>query len=448
MIGITLQALSTLAENIGYKKLLAVLVVSAYGSGHIANPDKRHLIDKILYKPASGSKLFNAINNMIIKHIDGSERVSNSAHIEASKAKWPLGINVLVVDDSEINLEIVGQILIRNGVTVTALSCGQAALEQLRLTPDMFDIVLMDVQMPEMDGLETTTLIRQQLGLASLPIVALTASTSAQEKKRALDVGMNDFLTKPIEPSLLISTLRRLVGGYRGRVINVESPPSNNDIMIDKWPIILGIKENASLLGGDLILFANTLERLLTEFQNLECYSEIAITSTANAEKIKSVDSTIDRLVLAGQVHKLRGSAGLIGAQQLYQLAGKAETALRSDQSKVDLLLAQIAQCLIKLRLDSADFLSQQQNMIPKHVAIAVQNAPSMNLEKMKILINALEKQELSALSIVEKYSKSLRAILTEKIFREFEVMLKNLNFKQALVLLKSNDWIFEETHQ
>jgi HPt (histidine-containing phosphotransfer) domain-containing protein len=259
---------------------------------------------------------------------------------------------------------------------------------------------------------------------------------------------MNDFLTKPIEPSLLISTLRRLVEGYRGRVINVENPPLNNGIITDKWPIILGIKENASLLGGDLILFANTLERLLTEFQNLECYSEIAITSTVNAEKIKSVDSTIDRLVLAGQVHKLRGSAGLIGAQQLYQLAGKAETALRSDQSEVNLLLAQIAQCLIKLRLDSADFLSQQQNMIPKHVAIAVQNAPSMNLEKMKILINALEKQELSALSIVEKYSKSLRAILTEKIFREFEVMLKNLNFKQALVLLKSNDWIFEETHQ
>jgi CheY-like chemotaxis protein len=199
------------------------LVISAYEKAHIAALDTDHLVDKILYKPISGSELFNAVNDVVVKHTGNSQRVLESTRIETLKARWLPEINVLVVDDSEVNLEVVGQILIRNGAKGTALDRGRKALEQLRLTPDAFDLVLMDVQMPEMDGLETTRLIRKELGLATLPIVALTAGTLVEERKRALASGMNAFLTKPIDPSKLISTLRKLVEVYRDRVIKIES---------------------------------------------------------------------------------------------------------------------------------------------------------------------------------------------------------------------------------
>ena len=93
-------------------------------------------------------------------------------------------------------------------------------------------------------------------------------------------------------------------------------------------------------------------------------------------------------------------------------------------------------------------FLFKQQTITGKHVETNIQNALSINLDEMKILINGLEKQELSALTIVKEYTGSLRFMLGEKKFKEFEVMLKNLNFKQALTLLNSTVWVFEEVHE
>ena len=420
-----------ISENNELQKLPEVLIDSEHESEYLA--------DEILHKPISSSELLNAVDDAVVKQTGNSEQVLKPIHSEALIAQCLLGINVLVVDDSDINLLLVEQILIKNGATVTTLDSGQAALDQLSLKPDAFDIILMDIQMPEMDGLETTQLIRQQLGLNALPIVAITAGSLVQEKKRALVSGMNAFLTKPIGPLRLISTMHKLVGSNRCRVINVERLTSSSDGIPDNWPVISGIKDNMDLLNGDLVLFVSILERLLLEYQYLEVYSEVDIINT----KI-----TFDRLTLAGQMHKLRGSAGVIGAQELYQLAGDAEIALRSDVSEVNTLLKRLAESLTNLRLNSAAFLFQQQNITDKHVETNIQNALSINFDEMKILINGLEKQELSALTIVKEYTGSLRFMLGEKKFKEFEVMLKNLNFKQALTLLNSTVWVFEEVHE
>lgn len=431
-----LQALSKLAENAEYQRLPAVLVVSAQESKHIVKLETEHLADKILYKPTTGTELFNAVNHVVVKHTGDPERVIKSTCVEALNAQWLPEISILVVDDSEINLEVVEQILIKNGATVMTLNHGQAAVDQLSLTPDAFDIVLMDVQMPGMDGLETTQLIRQQLGLNRLPVVALTAGILVQEKKRALASGMNAFLTKPIEPFRLISTVRKLVGSYRSRVINVGKLISTSNVMNDNWPTILGIKDDRNLLNSDLALFVSVLERLLIEFQHFEGYSEMNTTKC---------EINFDRRNLAAQIHKLRGSAGLIGAQELYQLAGKAELALYSDFDEVRLLLVQLAKSITNLRLNSFEFLSKQQSITDKITTTYLQNEPSMDLDKMKELVTGLEKQELSVLSIVEEFSKSLHSILGEKTFKDFEIKLKNLNFRQALILLNSINWIFEE---
>jgi CheY-like chemotaxis protein len=100
-------------------------------------------------------------------------------------------------------------ILQRNGATVTTSGTGAEAVERLRHTPDAYDIVLMDVQMPDMDGNEATLLIRTELRLETLPIIALTAGALVSERARSLEAGMNDFLTKPFEPDVLIQMVRR-----------------------------------------------------------------------------------------------------------------------------------------------------------------------------------------------------------------------------------------------
>jgi PAS domain S-box-containing protein len=119
------------------------------------------------------------------------------------------GARILVVDDVVVNLKVAQHILKRHGAVVTTSGTGADALERLRLTPNGYDIVLMDVQMPDMDGNETTRRIRTELQLKTLPIIALTAGALASERELSLLAGMNDFLTKPFDPVALIAILHR-----------------------------------------------------------------------------------------------------------------------------------------------------------------------------------------------------------------------------------------------
>ncbi len=126
------------------------------------------------------------------------------------------GVRVLVVDDNEINLEVARQILLHDGAAVETRGDGRSALDLLREGPEAFDVVLMDVQMPGMDGNEATSRIRCELGLYELPVIALTAGALLAERKRALDAGMSDFVSKPLDPDTLVKLIRSHVGGAPG----------------------------------------------------------------------------------------------------------------------------------------------------------------------------------------------------------------------------------------
>jgi hypothetical protein len=124
-------------------------------------------------------------------------------------------VRILVVDDNEFNREIAQCILASEGALVTTHGNGQEALDQLRATPDAFELVLMDVQMPGMDGNEATSRIRGELGLTELPVIALTAGALVGERQRAFDAGMSDFVSKPLDPDTLVRLVRRHVDERR-----------------------------------------------------------------------------------------------------------------------------------------------------------------------------------------------------------------------------------------
>ena len=119
---------------------------------------------------------------------------------------------VLLVEDNAVNQMLAKALLGKLGLTVVLAEDGRKAVEQLRNTPGDFDIVLMDIQMPEMDGYEATRLIRSELGLVDLPIVALTAHATREERDRCLAAGMNDHLPKPFSKQALTDTLSKWLG--------------------------------------------------------------------------------------------------------------------------------------------------------------------------------------------------------------------------------------------
>jgi CheY-like chemotaxis protein len=120
-------------------------------------------------------------------------------------------VRVLVVDDYDLNLVVSQRILEQAGALVWVANNGQLAYEKLQLQPGNFDVVLMDVQMPILDGYAATRRIRADLGLRELPIIALTAGALSSERQRATAAGMNDFIVKPFDAETLVSGVMRNV---------------------------------------------------------------------------------------------------------------------------------------------------------------------------------------------------------------------------------------------
>ena len=128
-------------------------------------------------------------------------------------------LRVLAVDDNRINQRMIEQALVRQGARVKLAAEGETALRMLRADPGAFDVVLMDIQMPVMDGLTATREIRREPGLAELPVIALTAGALPEEREAALAAGVDDFLTKPMQVAQLLNVIRRHCSppsGYAG----------------------------------------------------------------------------------------------------------------------------------------------------------------------------------------------------------------------------------------
>ncbi len=283
--------------------------------------------------------LFNAVNEAEVAQGFGHDPVLNAARAGGEHNRWLAEVRVLVVDDSQMNLDVCQRILIREGATVTLCGSGTEALATLKDSPDRFDVILMDIQMPGMSGLETTRVIREQLQLTNIPVIALTAGATTDEQQQALAAGMVDFLAKPIDPPRLVRTLRTHVEASRGQSlpalarISPATPASIGESQASAWPEFAGIdsREAARLLGGDAGFFRD----LLCQFID------------GNADVVTRTKALLDAgdgAAAAKVVHKLRGQAGSIGAKRLQQAAGALEEALNAEAPDVAARFAAFAE--------------------------------------------------------------------------------------------------------
>jgi CheY-like chemotaxis protein len=258
-----------------------------------------------LVRPVTSSALFNAVNAAVSKQPDSLERVLQSTNFDELRAQWLAGVHVLVVDDSDINLEVAQRILEKQGAIVTTCSHGLAALEHVRAHHQILDVVLMDVQMPTLDGNEATRRIRSELNLTTLPIVALTAGALVGERQRALEAGMNDFISKPFDPQALIRKVRRLVEAARGEPIPMVILDSKPAYHAAGRPLMSSIDAGVvqQMFGDDMSLFKSLLARMLREFADLALPLSV------------SPDDEAARNQLKERTHKLKGSAGMIGSR-------------------------------------------------------------------------------------------------------------------------------------
>jgi PAS domain S-box-containing protein len=183
-----------------------LILATAYSREELlAQPDSQ-LADAVLAKPVTPSSLYDAVAAALEKRA-GNARRADEAHSQRLH-----GIRLLVVDDSEVNLEIAQLIFEGEGAQVAIATNGQEAVQWLQAHAGAVDLVLMDVQMPVMDGMRATQWIRSLPALADLPVVALTAGAFKSNQEQALAAGMNEHLTKPMDVELAVAVILRLTG--------------------------------------------------------------------------------------------------------------------------------------------------------------------------------------------------------------------------------------------
>ena len=357
-----------------------------------------------------------------------------------------LGVRVLAVDDSDINLEVARRILELEGATVWLARNGLEAFERLQLQPHGIDVVLMDVQMPVLDGHAATRRIRVELGLTELPIIALTAGALSSERPNAIAAGMDDFILKPFDVGTLVgSILRHVKPTLLERGVPVDQAPASDPAAapVSQWPQIDGIDERdvRARLGDNLDLFRLVLGRLLGDFSDLS--TPVVAADAAAADSAAADAAPAEDAVAIGartaRMHKLAGCAGALGAKAIQQLAVDAEQAgATGNRVRLSELTARLAVQLQELGVSAAATLAASETLVA--VAAPADAAPVKDLDPRQLveLVRSLRLQNLSALKRFNSLSPQLRRFMGAETFDLVRAHMDSLRFDQAADALET----------
>jgi len=320
----------------------AVLMATAYGREEVRLLAENAGIKGFLVKPINPSLLYDTIMEIFGKEI--KEEVSSKSPVpeqisdKSQELKSINGARVLLVEDNSINQQVATELLEQAGFVVTVANNGREAVQAVNKSE--FDLVLMDIQMPEMDGYEATQTIREESRFDSLPIVALTAHAMAGENEKCFKIGMNDYLSKPIKTEDLYKVLIKWIKpGKRSVSVSKESLPTKEDY--DKFPLELpgiNLSEGLKRIGGEKKFF----KKLLLEFYN---------DYRSAAQEIKEALSNGQKEYVRRRAHTIKGVAATIGADHLRKNASDLEEAFVHDiqgdkQNLIDELSKSLAEVL------------------------------------------------------------------------------------------------------
>ncbi len=242
------------------------------------------------------------------------------------------GVSILLVEDNAINSEVACELLSSVGLEVDIAENGRIAVDKVR--QNSYDLVLMDVQMPEMDGLEATRAIRSRIDATELPILAMTANAFDEDRRRCRDAGMNDFVAKPVDPANLFDTVALWLGKHKdvaAQLSTRESPrprTENERVRLDALARIAGLEQRTGLrsVNGDVLRYWELLRRFERTYRN----------AVADIKRVVENQEIDEALQLA---HGMKGAAGTLGfavvadaARQIeHLLAGADDESARLD---------------------------------------------------------------------------------------------------------------------
>jgi len=304
----------------------SIIMVTAHGLEEVKDEAKGCGLDDFLIKPVRPSSLVDALVGTLGRKVLGKKQpVTPDASPEELALSNFAGARVLLVEDNYINQLVAKELLKGVGLDVAIAGNGLEAVAAVK--EESFALVLMDIQMPEMDGYQATREIRKDKRFKDLPIIAMTAHAMVSEQERCFTAGMDDHIAKPVNPERLFKLLEKWLKVRLRTPPGVSSPvvaPNERSGLPASLPGI-NMKDALSRLGNDYGLLREILRIFLHDYGDA-------------AEKMKALLAHGDGVKAEQLAHALKGPVGNLGAERLFKLVGTLEMMLKSGEEPGDLV--------------------------------------------------------------------------------------------------------------
>jgi two-component system, sensor histidine kinase and response regulator len=307
------RQIRALSQGFAPQPWIVMLSANGHDSLQLRTPQEQALINGFLFKPFTASTLQDAA-------LDPAASSVQTYPVQRSSQRPLAGLRILVVEDNLINQQVAEELLGAEGALVSLAANGQLGVDAVVASQPPFDVVLMDIQMPVLDGFGATRKIRQELGMQALPIVAMTANAMASDRLACLEAGMNEHVGKPFDMKHLVAMLLNITG--RKAPVQTALPlaaPLSAEAIAPKTC-------EALMFSNAYLDVAPALERIAGMTQlYVDIAQDFVQALDAVEGEFRQAAKTDQTAALSSQMHTLKGTAATLGADRLSRQAAVLE---------------------------------------------------------------------------------------------------------------------------
>ena len=401
-----------------------LVMVTAYGREEVLKQAEESGFENVLIKPVTSSILFDTAIGALGAELEAIEEIVAGPSFDIDRMR---GARVLLVEDNEINQEVaIGQ-LEDAEVFVDLAENGAEAVRMAR--ENDYDVVLMDMQMPVMDGIEATRILRSDARFQTLPIIAMTANALVSDRELCLQAGMNDHIAKPIDPDQLFGVLMRWIERPEGDGAGVRELSEARAAVVHTPAVADGpldidgidVKSALKRTGGNRKRYVALLRRFAQQ-------------QASTVDEIRKALSMGDAATAERAAHSLKGVAGTLGATTLSETAAKAETAIKTGQGIDTALTSLFAGLGAAVRAIRAALPEE----IPTNGGGGASRDPRTVVKPLTQLKRLLETDDGEAADFMIDARSDLSGVLTPTEIETLSELVGDFNFEAALKCLSA----------
>jgi two-component system sensor histidine kinase/response regulator len=397
-----------------------IIMVTAYGREEVMTQAEELGLEGFLVKPVNQSVLYDTIMETFGRSPETEPRLGRRTETYTEGLENLRGAAILVAEDNEINQQVARELLENAGFVVTIVGDGAQAVAAAEGKP--FDLVLMDIQMPVMDGYQASRAIRKAFGPEELPIVAMTANVMAGDREKSIAAGMNDHVGKPVDVKELFGVMAKWIKpGERQAGRPLAEQPVSAGVEGDLPPLAgIDVQQGLERLDGNKKLYRD----LLLKFR----HNQAGVDNEIQGALTRGDLETAERLA-----HTAKGVSGNIGAEDLYQAATTLDDALKAqDAQQAHRLLTDFSRNLAVV-MESIAALEVPEEPATKRVSVIDTGKVTPVLSELKEL---LQDDDTNAASRLEQLAELTAGSSAKHLLDQMTSQVGGYEFEEALVTL------------